>query len=170
MFQSSQRLAILGGRQGSPWDRSFTVRKAPVFHGRAFDRRLFRDNDPRDTPTIVRALLASEDALDPLCPCHVFLRDFLLTANYSILTAPQNPTGAQGNLLAMYDDRRERDSFQDPLRNWADPIYQNGPPGVGIRSAAVDERGLYRRLTQKVGLSFVTPIHHVDFAARRQSS
>lgn len=152
MFQSSQHHATLGGRKDSSWDGKFTVRKAPVFHGRAFDNRLFRDTERRDTEQIVQRLLESEDALDPQGPSHVFLRHFLRGADYTALTTSNAPPGLLPRNLAIFDDRRERDNFQDALRDWGDPIYQNGPRGVDVSFGAVDEKRLYERLKQKVCL------------------
>ena len=157
MFQSSRQHATLGGRRDSTWDRSFTVRKAPVFHA-TFDNRLFKDAEQRDTREIVRRLLESEDALEPKGPSHVFLQKFLLKAKYTDLLSAPNPA-TRSKKLAIFDDRRERATFQDALRNWADPIYQNSPPGVNVLTGVVDERKLYLHLRKKVRISLQ---HNLD--------
>jgi hypothetical protein len=155
MFQPAQCHVTLGGRKDSSWDRSFTVRKAPALHGKAFDKRLFGDNEPRDTRTtdeILQRLLASEDALDPKGPCNVFLREFLRDAKYRVLITPGHSIGLLRTGLAVFDDRRERENCQDALRDWGNPIYRKGPSAEKAAFGVVDERELHAHLSKKVRL------------------
>jgi hypothetical protein len=52
--------------------------------------------------------------------------------------------------LAIYDDRRERDAFQDAIMsNRVDPMYQLGVKGVNDKVEIVNEKEFYKKLQEK---------------------
>lgn len=149
MFHTSGHYAVLGGRKDSTWDRSYTVRKAQKFHAPIFDERLL--DNIQNTKHLVDKFLEGEgeDALDPHGPSKVSLERYLSTANFAVLEST-TPMAASARKLAIFDDRREREDFQDAMRNWNDPDYQTGVAGVRADYKAVNEQELYRKLKEKV--------------------
>jgi hypothetical protein len=98
-------------------------------------------------------LLTNNDALDPHGLSYVSVRAFFDGVNFSDLEHP--PPQRSLDKLAIYDDRREQPNWLDPVRNWGDTKYWNGPKGIDEAFECADEVELYAHLKVKVSPSFV---------------
>ena len=160
------RSFLASRRRGCKWEKRYSNRRKNVHI--AEDLHLLDDpfpNNPAlstgtlpaDTPTLIRELFGvGHCLLDPPCFSFRTLERFLQKADFRNLCGQSNHRLYSREKVALVDDRRDSTGSDNLIRDWDSTTYSMQPPTgdpSSIFTKALDEKDLYDRLKEKVGLS-----------------